>query len=452
MTFSQLTALFAAAGCTKLYAKSLAENDNSKNQVYFAGAVEALQVFPCEQIYAENTKKGPSFKARLNFGWLLENCEIAPAPSAQLILYSQYPEVRFSGFLEGCKAGPSVLMADRKRAEGFPNEVKIQLVGRILFLGVTANRRVIGHLVAGNSIVAAEFNARVFPQAFVVFREIPLPHSLSESESRARLIAELHRIHGLGWINSKQLHSDGTLKPCTASQCGGFTLEAELGIAKNSQAAPDFHGWEIKQHAVSNFDTLVAGAITLMTPEPNGGFYVDEGVPAFIRKFGYPDRNGIPDRLNFGGIHKVGACHPTTELTLMLTGYDSETDEITDANGAVSLLTLKGEVAASWSFSDMFQHWSKKHAKAAYVPSQSRQDPAQQYRYGSKVRLAVGTNSLLLLKAFATGAVYYDPGIKLENASGPKPKDKRRSQFRIVSKNIPVLYQTVESISLNPII
>jgi len=57
--------------------------------------------------------------------------------------------------------------------------------------------------------------------------------------------------------------------------------------------------------------------------------------------------------------------------------------------------------------------------------------------------LAVGTNSLLLLKAFAAGAVYYDPGVKLENASGPKPKDKRRSQFRIISKNIGAIYEAV---------
>src|SRR5580698_7117650 len=109
MNLLQLKSLFVQAGCTKLYAKPLAENDNSKNQIYFAGAVEALNVFPSEEVFAENTKKGPSFKARLRFGWLLDNGEVAPAPNAQLILYAQYPEVRFSGFLLGCKAGPSQL-------------------------------------------------------------------------------------------------------------------------------------------------------------------------------------------------------------------------------------------------------------------------------------------------------------------------------------------------------
>lgn len=112
------------------------------------------------------------------------------------------------------------------------------------------------------------------------------------------------------------------------------------------------------------------------------------------------------------------------------------------------LMTQEDEVAASWNFSSLLQHWSKKHAKAAYVPSLSRQEPSRQYCYGSKVRLAVGTNSLLLLKAFATGAVYYDPGIKLENASSSKPKDKRRSQFRIVSKNISALYNSVSLVDV----
>lgn len=38
----------------------------------------------------------------------------------------------------------------------------------------------------------------------------------------------------------------------------------------------------------------------------------------------------------------------------------------------------------------------------------------RQYQYGHKVRLAQGTDSLRLLRAFAAGAMYYDPGIKLE--------------------------------------
>ncbi|MBK3745919.1 hypothetical protein G3A39_43005 [Paraburkholderia aspalathi] len=69
-------------------------------------------------------------------------------------------------------------------------------------------------------------------------------------------------------------------------------------------------------------------------------------------------------------------------------------------------------------------------------------------RYGSPVRLGEGTDIQRLLSAIATGQVYYDPGIKLENASQAKPAIKRRSQFRISSRNIPVLYTAMREENL----
>ncbi len=449
MNLLQLKSLFVQAGCTKLYAKPLAENDNSKNQVYFAGAVAALNVFPSTEIFAENTDKGPSFKAKLKFGWMLENGNVAAAPNAQLILYSQYPEVRFSGFLLGCKAGPSQLMADRQRAKKFPPALVRQLVGRILFLGVTADRQTLGYVAPGNSEIAAEFNAQSFPQAFVVFREVPLPVAAGQVDSKTELLTQLRRINRLGWIDSKQLGSDGRFKPCNASQCGGFTLEAELGIPKNSDAEPDFHGWEVKQYAVDDFEKLESSkAITLLTPEPDGGFYAQNSTEDFVLKFGYADKKGRADRFNFGGRHKVDVLCPTTGLTMKLVGYDIVKRTITNAQGRMELVSKTGESAASWSFAKLFKHWSDKHQKACFVPSQRRVEPVRQYHYGHKVRLAQQTDSLRLLRAFATGAMYYDPGIKLEEASAEKPKSKKRSQFRVASKNIVALYETVETVAV----
>ena len=449
MNLDQLKALFVQAGCTRLYAKALAENDNSKNQVYFAGAVETLNVFPSRQIFAENTSRGPSFKALLNFGWLQESGAVAEAPGAQLILYSQYPEVRFSGFIKGCKQAPGGLMMDRQRAQRSGPEILRQLAGRVLFLGTTRDRRVVGYLAAGNSTIAAEFKAGSFQTAFVVFRDIPLPSVMGDADSRAKLLAELHRIHHLGWIDSKQLDSDGALKPCTAPQCGGFTLEAEMGIPKNSSAEPDFFGWEVKQYSVEDFDRIEsAKPITLLTPEPDGGFYKDHDIAEFIHKFGYLDKKGRDDRMNFGGRHIVGQRCPPTGLTMQLTGFDTAAGKITDAKGEIALLSDSGEIAASWSFPKILEHWSHKHTRAVYVPSQRRTDPQWQYAYGNKVRLAQGTDSLRLLRSFAAGVVYYDPGIKLENISTGKPSHKKRSQFRVASKNISALYQTVETVKL----
>jgi hypothetical protein len=74
-------------------------------------------------------------------------------------------------------------------------------------------------------------------------------------------------------------------------------------------------------------------------------------------------------------------------------------------------------------------------------------DP-RRYRYGKKVLAGIGTDFPLLLAAFARGAAFYDPGIKLENASG-KPVLKRRSQFRIQMKDIAALYEKTEWLDLS---
>ena len=55
------------------------------------------------------------------------------------------------------------------------------------------------------------------------------------------------------------------------------------------------------------------------------------------------------------------------------------------------------------------------------------------------------TDPLRLLSALASGKVYYDPGIKLEDAT-TRPRVKRRSQFRIASKNLGELYESFKII------
>ena len=312
MNLGQLKSAFVSAGARKVYAKPLAENDNSKNQVYFGPDFQALNLFPAKDINSEGKSGHPIFKAVLQFSWLLPDGTAVAAPGAKLILYPQYPEVRFSGFLQGCSMAPSVLMAGRMQ-------------GRVLFLGVTSDERILGFVAGPDSEIAAEYFSLGLSATKGVFSELSLPKVPSETDSRRKLLEELHRIHNLGWIDSKQLHSSGRLWPCRTLQCGGFTLEAELGIPKNSAAVPDFMGWEVKQHAVTDFSRPESGgAITLMTPEPKGGFYAEHKIEEFVRKFGYPDKLGRLDRINFGGIHSVGRCQSSTGLTMRLAGYDAD--------------------------------------------------------------------------------------------------------------------------------
>lgn len=95
----------------------------------------------------------------------------------------------------------------------------------------------------------------------------------------------------------------------------------------------------------------------------------------------------------------------------------------------------------------MLEKWNRKHALAAYVPSE-RDPTSNRYRYGHVVALGQETNFGLFLRAISAGLVYYDPGIKLENASTPTPTIKRRSQFRIRPANLGGLYQAMELVDL----
>jgi hypothetical protein len=58
-----------------------------------------------------------------------------------------------------------------------------------------------------------------------------------------------------------------------------------------------------------------------------------------------------------------------------------------------------------------------------------------------------GTSIIQLLKAVSAGHVYYDPGIKLENAD-TRPVTKRRSQFRIKSASLENLYDRQEIVDV----
>jgi hypothetical protein len=426
ISLASLKALLAEKGCKKVYVKSLAENDNSKNQVYLGGNFEILNILPISSIRNEPAGDWSKerFKASVKFAWVGAGGSIYPAPNSQIILYPKYPEVRFSGFLKGCEAPPSELMAKR-------------LAERLLFLSVASDGTILGHVVSPTSPVAAEFNALNLSTEHGVFKVIELSQA---TNTKISLLTELKRIHLLGWIDSKRLDHKSNILPCDAPNCGGYTLEAELGITPNGYSEPDYLGWEVKQFGVTNFSNINTAIVTLMTPEPTHGYYVSKGTEAFIRKYGYEDRAGKADRMNFGGIHKVGERQRLTGLQLELIGFDQATNKIRSTDGRIALIDSNCNEAASWSFASLLLHWNRKHNQACYVPSLSETKTARRYMFGSKVIFGTGTDFQLFLAQMATGKIYYDPGIKMENVS-TKPKIKRRSQFRIKSQYLPKLYK-----------
>jgi hypothetical protein len=399
----------------------------------FGGNFDILNILPISEIKTEEAGdwKKERFKASIKFSWIGEDGNLYPAPNAQLILYPKYPEVRFSGFLAKCENPPSELMTQR-------------LADRLLFFSVAKDGTVLGFVTSPNSELAAEFQNTKSVSEHGVFKVIELPQA---TNNRVKLLNELLRIHELGWIKSKRLDRDGNILACEAPNCGGYTLEAELGITPNGYAEPDFLGWEVKQFGVNNFLKINSAVITLMTPEPTDGIYKTDGAESFIRKYGYADKTGREDRMNFGGIHKTGIRHQSTNLELQLIGFDADSGKIRSTNGRIALVDIEGNETASWSFASMLLHWNRKHNQACYVPSLSETEQARQYKYGNNIILGTGTDFQLFLSQMANGNIYYDPGIKMENIS-TKPQIKKRSQFRIKSQHLPLLYKLNEIVDI----
>ncbi|MCZ6652753.1 MAG: MvaI/BcnI family restriction endonuclease [Planctomycetota bacterium] len=263
------------------------------------------------------------------------------------------------------------------------------------------------------------------------------------TEPRRKLLEEVCRISRIGWIRGKRLSANGSTIPCNSTNSGGYTFEAELGIVPNGYSAPDYLGWEIKSFTVSSLTTPRGGPITLMTPEPNGGVYAKQGPEHFVRTYGYPDKAGRPDRINFGGIFRIGKISENTGLRLDLLGFDFERGLLSASDGRLVLVDPDDVVAAPWSFRGLLEHWMRKHAKVAYIPALMENEHGERrYKFGQDIFLGEGTDFNRLLKGLASGHVYYDPGLKVEGASTPHPRMKRRSQIRIRFSHAPSLYNS----------
>jgi hypothetical protein len=419
---ASLREIFRDLGASRLFVKALAPNDNSKNQPYLSKDLSVFNAFPTSEPELSDSSSAkdrqirgePKLTAGLEFSWVLPSGEVCPAPAAKLIYYPQYPEVRFSGFLAGTGR-------NRYFSEWLNPAKWGRAKGRHVIFGICPDGRVLGFLSVPGSRSARDLEDEPLIGKVGALSEIQ-PDERGGKPSRTILFEELRRIHLSGWIESKKLDRNGVARPYRARNGGGFTLEAELGVRPNASPSPDFLDWEVKQFGVARLDRLSGRAITLMTPQPTGGYYAEHGLESFIRRFGYRDRAGNENRMNFGGIHCVGRKHPLTNLTMTLAGFDAERGVI-DAAGAIQLVSDSDVLAAEWSFRKLVSHWREKHSHAVYVPSLSKRNGITRYLYGNEV-------------------------LKLENAFEGKPRVKPRSQFRIKSQSLGRLYRSFGKVDL----
>ncbi len=428
-TVDQLLARFSALGATRVFCKHLSENDNSKQQIYVGGSFEALSFFPHGEITAHAALAEPNFKAPLDFYWF-DDVSAERAHHAQLILYPKYPEVRLSGFLLGCTSAPAEHLQPKHR------ESRDGYDGRILVFGSTADNKLFAHLAPESSPLAlALLDKFQSSGGSGLFLELTLP--VGSDQNRARVLTRLRQIHEAGFHSSCRLDRLGNMIPYAAQNGGGYTLEALLGVSPNGNANPDYLGWEIKAYSQQR--------VTLMTPEPDGGYYGEHGVRAFVRRYGHDTLSG--DRY-FTGLHRAGHVCEKTGFILSVRGFNPAMPNQIDVGGAIQLLDANGNEAASWAFAQLLTHWNRKHAFAAYVPYTSRAAPPS-YHYNSPVLMGEHTDFTRYLRALCSGAVVFDPGSKISVSGSGTSQVKARSQFRINVRDLHYLYETLAEEALH---
>lgn len=447
-----ITEAFRSRGCAELLVKILAKNqDNEKNQIYLGKSLSLSSYLPGRvrlRLASNSSTKprsnpgSPIVALELDFGWLWPGEKPSPAPRASIIEYSQYPEVRFSGFLAGTNHGPDALRRERQDEYG----------GRALILGV-ADEHIFGAVVTE----AAEPRAFREVSALQEWDLDPLLKSLNLEPSRSEtvvdkdsLLEELRALAGKAHHPQRLRKSGGPVEFVKGGrQAGGWTLEALLGIPMNSKSEPDKFGFEIK---------AVGGSrVSLITTEPDFGFRAEQGVSEYLLRFGRPAQTG-EGKLVFSGIHRCGQKNSSSGAHLSIENWDFMEGR---PNGqgqpnVVLLDTNTDEVISGWSFEKLGASWSKKHAGAIFVEAtqvRASNGEIEGYRFGPASILGLGTSALRLVSAIGRGEVFLDPGDTM--ASGAKPH--ARTQWRIsgnITTNLPLrlgpLYNQLTEESLHP--
>src|SRR5690554_2890672 len=361
--------------------KILANNDNSKQQIYFGSDFTILQAIPTGDIYEDgySEKKGAIFKAKVDLNWVDLQGNVENAPGAQFILYPKYPEVRLSGFVRGCGLAPGHLMQPPTPEERKDREVR--QANRCLDLGIR-NKSILAYVSSWEDNLSKEAAERIRTEQSERFTSVFYEYAdgIRTTSTREKLINRLSEIHHMGFIESCRLDKGGNRIPYVAQNSAGSTLESFFGMTPNGRSEPDFLDWELKAHS--------SGVVTLMTPEPDMGVYLDN-IHNFLDKYA---TSRTEKKINFASIHRRNEMNNKSSLTMTFTGFDHFKSEITDPKGGMVLIDQNGHIAAGWSFQKLLNHWKRKHSNTCYVSYQKEMREVPYFSFGPEVRLCAGAN------------------------------------------------------------
>lgn len=445
----QIQELFAPHGVTQVYVKHLApKQDNDKNQIYLGKGIDGIaNILPSRDVVerapSQSTKKAhsdqgsPITEASLNLSWLSRDGALHRAPEARIINYFQYPEVRISGFLKGCDDPPDALRRTSLDKYG----------KRILLLGVARGVHTIGLvLTETEDPIVGDFPDLPPLPVQPLLRVMAFGDDVGRSPTEM-LLEELTAIHLSGWCPSATLKPGcEDPEPFRGNQGGGYTLEALLGVPRNSDAKPDKYGYEIKSFSPGK-------KISLMTPTADAGFEGDNTFRDFMAKYGnYRD----DDSYALSGVYRCNQPNKKTGFVMRIEGYDPETQTF-DEDVSKIRIVIRDEVndvdVSAWTFSKIANKWSEKHASACYVPRERRSHEGSaehdyDYRYLDYVYICEGTSVKRLFAAIHSGMVYYDPAHRIYANGKPSVRPQWRISTPRIEETLGYLYREVRSVPL----
>ena len=395
---------FRSRGVARLFIKRLARNDNEKNQIYLGpsldGLAGALSARMTTGSSSESTEKPgstsgkPKSVAHLDWVWIGDGPD-QQAPSTKLIHYFQYPEVRLSGFLSGCRRPPDALR--RRRLDHYGD--------RILLFGSNGSRT-FGTVIAAPAGESLPDLPGARPSSLSdCLQEIHLDQP-RDTDGMIRNLLDT-------WHPTVRLPRRGEPTiPFHGPQAAGYTLEALMGVPTNATPGPDHLGSELKTFTFSN-------RVTLMTPVADGGEEHRLGARRFLQQYGHPGRDG--SSIRFTGTYRTTGIIKGRQLILA-----GRTDHVLTTRSIDLTAVSDQRVLASWSAAHLGDSWLKKHDSAFYV-QYVRDKERNLVRYLGFFRCR-RTSPERLFRAIDVGTVFYDPAHTLKADSL-----KVRPQWRISS-------------------
>lgn len=463
-SLAEITTQLRAQGADRAILKVLPKNANDKNQIYFASSFSPLynnfDLSLAERGGSTSQTKDHSVpgsnipEAVFNqFAWVKRDGTRVKAKNVKVIVYTQYPEARLSGFLSVENTMPQSLSVAYTKANSKSK--------RLLVLGRLPGGACVGmvylDMPAG---LLKEIAGLPRLEKSKVCKVLQIDQGGGE-----KLFGQLARVVSRP-LKGCRLDTSGNTLPFTGTQVCGYTLEHALGIIPNAGKDGDIYGIELKTH------TQVKA--TLFTPEPDFGLYT-QSFEGFMRKYGY-ESDGA---LRVTGIHRAGVRCAKSGLTLRIREYhtaaleDSGIDWIRNEQGdkqpfpynPATPLTAKlgavevvleeddGFVAAGWSLERLMNNWGVKHNEVIYISAEKTVNPnvdevaggfEYQVMFSPEVIWCRETSAEHLLKAINSGVIYLDPAPKF--VPSEPSKNKRRAQWRVndITKAVAVLYERTE--------